>query len=300
MNLIELLQLGFLYIALAVIVSLDVFALTLTITKKELVDDNKKVENDRRHAWGKLNATMHAGLLLFYLTAFSLVFDPSWIAYLLELFRHPWLVAIAEWFRVLALHMPVFFGVFAILWVWVSYRNKIIDEPEDSNPGKLDRFQRWIFTPARRVVISLRVIKPVTEDVDVDSWSLKAFLVAVDMLALAALVKSMPAVDNWYKILTLFVVVWCVVYGMSRLAARSSDKWMNTDGLSQDSKIAIRVLLRLLEPLLIFYFAVELMVFLILGYNVSSPSYFLAAAFLLGGIISYHGFDKIVAAATKE
>ena len=60
------------------------------------------------------------------------------------------------------------------------------------------------------------------------------------------------------------------------------------------------VLLRLLEPLVIFYFIVHSMAFLATGVPLHSPAFLLGSSFLVAALVQYAKFSEIVAAARHQ
>ena len=296
---VEYLQLIFIYFVISVIVSIDVFALTVAIAKSNFRSKSQC------NQWCRLNGFFHSFLLLFYLLIFTVFVElgPSlliWISDIILILGIPFLDIVAGFFRAFSQHFQTLFGIGALVWVWIAYKEKIIEEPQMSQRGDIGKKSNMLFSPIFAIVKLFRVVDVKDRSIDAELWSVQAFIVAVDMLALAALVKSMPIVDSWVKIFVFVIIVFVVVYWLARLAAYLSGVWFSGDGLSANSVTSIKVILRMLEPLLIFYFAVELMVFIINGQNISSPVYFVASGLLVGGIIAHHGFNRIVAAANSD
>lgn len=304
-------------------VSLDVIALTFCSTHIYRADPRTW----RR--WAKYNACWHAGLLLTYLILIDvfavaaqylgllLTFDlPPWLA----VFKTPW-----EWFRDrFNSHIVVYAAALAMMYVWFQYTSKIISRPTSPDPKESPFFLRKHFY---RHQAKLR---------DPNSrvfWNLSACLVAVDMLALAAVVKSGEKLIQFPEginarettihqlnervsqsfnptflaatitvTIAVFVVVWLLCLLSAYLSRRFWSDLASSDSFGQGAVAAtfIVVLLRLLEPLVIFYFIVHSMAFLATGVPLHSPAFLLGSSFLVAALVQYSKFSEIVAAARDQ
>lgn len=239
--------------------------------------------------WAKYNAGWHAGLLITYLLLIDLLSVtiqyaalfislplPDWLAFLAS----PW-NWIAEKFRS---HIVIYAAIGAMAFVWWQYAQKIRSTPTEPEPRQSPFFLRGLFSKHQE---DLR---------DKQSkwfWHLSACLVAVDMLALAAVVKSgekliqfpeglntfdsnihelnrriIESFDTSFLIATLVVTasVFLVVGLLCFLSAKLSRLFWerlspDEDSMRRVSASFIVITLRLIEPLIIFYFIIHSMAF---------------------------------------
>jgi hypothetical protein len=304
-------------------VSLDVIA--LTFCSSHIYKSGPKVW--RR--WAKYNAGWHAGLLIFYLLVIDIaaVFTqyvgvfisipvPDWLT---------WLQPIWAWFGDrFRSHVVVYAAIAAMCYVWYQYSKKVYAVPTDPDLGEAPFFLRPLF---RRGGSSLS---------DSNSrwfWHLSCCLVAVDMLALAAVVKSgekliqfprgievgsltvgeltgkiIDSFDSSFFIATATVsaAVFVVVYLLCLFASKASKGfWTTLAARSKDKNrkltaVFIVLSLKLLEPFVIFYFIIHSMAFLATGVPLHSPAFLLGSGLLVAALIQYVTFTRIVDASTEQ
>ena len=304
-------------------VSLDVIA--LTFCSSQIYNADKSVW--RR--WSFVNAGWHAGLLLFYLAVIDLVSVlDQYLGVVLELelpdflkMFQPYVSWLAEKFRS---HIVVYVSIFAMGYVWWQYCSKVVGEPTTPSAGDAPFFLRRYFR------------QPKIDSSDKSSswfWHLSACLVAVDMLALAAVVKSgekliqFPQgftdiesdfsalnekivgslnVDFFQATLVITVAVYLIVALLCYLSAKLSNRFWRSIAAStiDDDQITtalfIVVTLRLLEPFVIFYFIIHSLAFLATGVPIHSPAFLLGSALLVAALIQYVGFGAILTASSNQ
>ncbi|WMJ09168.1 hypothetical protein [Nitrosomonas sp. sh817] len=301
------------FITVGIIVSLDVAGLTL-IKSRQFYEHPKSI-----FWWAFTNAAWHSGLLLVYILTISGLFDfiPLIVKKLPELVEHvaAYIPILAELIMYLALisealsnHASVLLGLLTLCLVWVIYSNKIISQPSDGAVHELPPLARFFFN---FMEIGVRLLLP-RSWVDEKNiaikvhWNLQAALVAVDMLALAALLKSMQVLQSsWSNILILFIVFSCVLictYCAAIFGSRIYSE-AHIDGMGASHKSTrewVLVTLRLVEPYFIFYFALQVLGFLIFGEQIHSVTFFFAAGFLVLALVKHHSLTNIVSAAIAE
>lgn len=313
------------YIALlvGVAVSLDVIALTFCSWRIYSSEWRTWAR------WGKYNAGWHAGLLLLYLILIDLAsVGVHYIAALLNIdisdylgFLAPAWTWISEKFRS---HIVVYAALGAMGWVWFQYGKKVVGVPTAPQVEEAPALIRPIF---RRGAERLS---------DPDSrwfWHLSACLVAIDMLALAAVIKSgekllqfprgfdglsgsfseinadiANAFNAKFLLASLWAIiaVFCVVWILCILSAFLSRYfWKNiaeTIDVRRNNTMAVFIVvaLRLLEPLVIFYFIIHSMAFLATGVPLHNPAFLLGSGFLIAALIQYVGFGNLIDAAQAQ
>lgn len=313
------------YIAVLVgaAVSLDVIA--LTFCSPHIFLGNRKTWL----RWALYNAGWHAGLLLVYLLVIDVAaVGAQFVGYALDLKLPTWLSGlqpvwawIADRFRT---HIVIYAALVAMAFVWWQYTGKVAQEPTRPDPNASPFFLRALFSK-RRAQLADRSSKWF--------WHLSACLVAVDMLALAAVVKSgeklvefpsglrgretslsdltqqiLATFDNKFFMASGFIVVavYLIVGCMSFMATWVSrnfwDSGANSRRLPADSLEAhfVVVALRLLEPTIIFYFIIHSMAFLATGIPMHSPAFLLGSGLLVAALIQFVGFSKVAAAAQAQ
>jgi hypothetical protein len=340
--------LGIVFIVAAVVVSFDVAGLTLS---KGQEFAGGPVSLQRR--WALLNAAWHSSLLLAYgaVIHFGLDFldfhlldglraafagvlqflqsihvqlpiDPAYVTQVIELIRA---------------HVRIIIGAVTLLVVWIVYDRKIIGIPRSGSPSELTGLARSLYgilvmltRLKSRNVSRGAVTKTRTWLID----NLQAALVAVDMLALAALLKALDYLQNWWMITSIALIVFVVVFVLGSLSARFASKTPPSgvlpprappaaDGVAQralpdgtsSSGITpalapadvrpltatwLMVTMRLLEPLLIFYFALELVAWVVFRERIHSVGFFFGALALVVGLVVKHSFGRIVSSATAS
>ncbi len=310
------------YIALLIgaAVSLDVIA--LTFSSPRVYSGSRSVW--RR--WAKYNAGWHAGLLLFYLLAIDVLsVIAQYIGFAISIPLPDWLGFIAIFFEWLSdrfrSHIVIYASIFAMAFVWRQYSYKIIDVPTKPLVDNAPVFLRWLFHRRR---------PQVTDPDSAWFWHLSACLVAVDMIALAAVVKSgekliqfprgfdkfegsldtlnakLMASFNIQFLAGTFVVtaaVWIIVGLLCYVSCHISRLyWSNAERFKSDDSTSTIVvfILKILEPLIIFYFIIHSMAFLATGVPLHSPAFLLGAGFLVAALLQYVGLSEVVRAASEQ
>ena len=288
------------YIVIGFIVSMD--AMALTVGKKSTYESRWW---PTLVSWCALNALWHSGLLVLYVFLFHYILELlraffdwiplSWIEFNFPDILFPqfvvWLLA------KLKLHLFSIFAAVAILLVWTTYSRKIVDTPMAAGVGSLPTWMRPIFRLLRRGLENTTF-----------NLNLQAALVAVDMLALAALLKasdqSASSSDKIIMAIVVAVAVFVFTLGSAAFArARFSEETpVSMEGVETTAygrgaaKIWVLVTLRLLEPLLIFYFLIQLLAAMSTGVHIDSPSLLFAAVIMVAAIVQQHGLARICAA----
>lgn len=313
------------YVALVIgaAVSLDVIALTFSSPNIFMAD--------RRvwRRWALYNACWHAGLLIVYLVAIDLFsVAAQYLGWLLEDLARSlpnWLRALRQFFAWMSdkfrSHAIIYAAVFAMAYVWRQYSFKIVGVPTRPLIDEAPFFLRRLF---KRKAAQIE---------NKDSrwfWHLSSCLVAVDMLALAAVIKSgekliqfpngfdrfegdihvlhdrLLSSLNWRFLVgtvlvtfAVFVVVGLFCY-LSTIMSRKFWTIPTSERSAELSGIVVVFLLKLLEPLIIFYFIIHSMAFLATGVPLHSPAFLLGSAFLVAALIQFVGFNRIVDAARMQ
>jgi hypothetical protein len=291
----------FYYAAVGLIVSMDVMALTLA--KPSTFRDPWPT----LIKWAALNAAWHAGLLVIYVFFFDVLVDGfKWTLNMIDLdwirINLPaFLADILVWtIAKLRLHIFTIFAFVAMILVWQTYSSKIVDKPLVPDVARLPFWIRPAFAWLNRMTSH-----------DLFNLNLQAALVAVDMLALAALIKASAtetdaSVNKFFMTIvvgaSVFVFTWaCIWFARNKL----SEDRVYIDGTGNQpsdqgraaAKMWILVTLRLLEPLLIFYFLIQLLATMATRIQVDSPALLFAAVLLVLAIIQIHGLARICDAA---
>ena len=285
-----------------VIVSLDVIGLTLC--------QSASFDNEKRKVttWAWYNALWHAGLLAVYLLAIYVgIGSPQWLEdaldYLQLLVPYINLSWMTGPLQLLAEHARGLFGLIAVALVWNIYSGKIISKPEHGSEGDLPFLAGFVYRVLRKLLMRSGESADARRRLE---WHAQAAVVAVDMLALAALMKSSNYLEGFWRKFGLVLTVLCVVWLLALTAARwgryqtgrvrdAIDALADEPLGERGRQLLIRtynwlvVAIRLLEPLLIFYFLVGLVSFLIIGTRTHSPSFFLSAALLVVALLHRHG-----------
>ena len=286
------------YAVIGLIVSMDVMA--LTIAKKTTYSDGRQA----LIGWAALNATWHGGLLVLYVFFFQYAVEFfEWLLNAIDfLIRYLPSFLVPEqfiWFVAkLRLHVFSMFAALAITLVWVTYSAKILDTP--LQPG-VERLPFWL-----RPIFRLLRGRAENGASHIFSVNLQAALVAVDMLALAALIKASDqtaSVED--KAMMTFIVaisVFLLTLGSAAFARRKfagdplpadgDDEPASSQGRAA-AKLWILVTLRLVEPLLIFYFLIQLLANMATGIQIDSPALLFAAVLMVGAIVQMHGLARI-------
>ncbi len=290
------------YLVIGLIVSLD--AMALTIGKKSTYTDSLSALIN----WAGLNAAWHGGLLIFYTFFFHVLLeysrellhaiDFSWIRVNIPFFAEQIIWLIAK----LKIHLLSIFAAVTIILVWITYSSKIVDRPLTPKAASLPRWMQPLFKRQPAGLVNNTFI-----------LNLQAAIVAVDMLALAALIKATDQTASHVDriIMTGIVVasVFTLTLGTSLVARRKFvEKSMPPDGVGEApsehsrkfAKLWLMVTLRLVEPLLIFYFLLQLLAHMVVGIHIDSPALLLAAVLMVVAIIQMHGLARVVDAVRSD
>ena len=130
----------------------------------------------------------------------------------------------------------------------------------------------------------------------------QAALVAVDMLALAALMKAMGYLEVLEHQLSLVAIVFMTVCficlfvgGVGAKALREFSKVAESSGDHGERALQwLIITIRLAEPAFIFYFVLDLMSFLIFERKFHSVGFVFGSILLLFGLVRLHGLIRIV------
>jgi hypothetical protein len=333
-----------LFVVVAAIVSLDVTGLTLA----QIPDFTEK--NKSLSGWAVSNGGWHAVLLGIYLGVITLIFDFSLniLVFLEQLLSaiisivadllpdlQVYLVvlkdALTRVFFTLGVHAKLILGIITLLIVWSIYSKKIVARPELGSREDLPDVARaaynLLYLLAEAFYIIARLLSrlrarplPVTRGSirEFLEWQAQAAVVAVDMLALAALVKTLNVINSqlaaWGLIAIVFGVVTAIAFFAARAAQATYLRFRSVAGDSRhnDGQAALQWLvisMRMLEPLLIFYFALVLISFLIMGgadqrepvpehsMPKHSIGFVFGAVLLLWGLVKRHSLIRIVRTA---
>lgn len=313
------------YIALLVgtAVSLDVIA--LTFCSAHIYSSDRKTWL----RWAKYNAAWHGGLLLTYLLFIDVLsVVAQYAGLLLSMQLPPWLAWIAPVWGWIAdkfrSHIVVYAAIAAMAYVWHQYSRKIRAVPTRPEVREAPLFLRWTFMNR-----AAELSNPNSRW----AWHLSACLVAVDMLALAAVIKSgeklvqfprgitsdnvdwavlnrdvANSLDSEFLLatLTITLAVFLIVGIFCFAAAKISQVfWSNIAQEEGENHRVIAanfivVALKLLEPLVIFYFIIHSMAFLATGIPLHSPAFILGSGFLVAALVQYVGFKEIVGASSQQ
>ena len=307
------------FVAVGLIVSLDVAGLTISKATTFQGDYTQRV------VWALVNGFWHALLLAVY--AFALfgllrIFTVDFVV--IEKFFAA-VVRVLNWLKIdfaidvplrevlgfVRTHVPVLFGLLTLAIIWQTYDRKIISTPTTGDWRGLPPVARLVYdlveilvrwTPLRH--IGRRHPDHVSAFL---RWQAEAALVAVDMLALAVLMVKMGYIETALNKWVLIILVFFIVSGLALLAANWSTRLL--DSTPHDDTDAARSLaaaerdwwqiaFRLMEPWFIFYFALELIGFLLFGHPVHSVGFIFGASLLLFALIQKHKMRTIIVAAT--
>lgn len=302
-----------LFTLVGVIVSMDVAGLTLSKTEEFCRGEASP------RAWAVSNACWHAGLLGLYVLVISgvLKISPELIAFVEDALRALWtllpalpdglLAGYVATSRSVREHMSLILGVIALAVVWRTYSAKIISRPEQADINDLPILARSAFNVIDlvvRVVMRKNVgTKRIARFVGNQA---QAALVAVDMLALAILLKSIRYIEQPVQAVMAVGIIWVVVLVMTLLSARYGMKHFSRLRAESDSHGPapedpytksiewVRITLRLAEPFLIFYFALQLVSLLILGRQSHGVSLYFGAGILLWALVDRWTLANII------
>lgn len=285
-----------LFVLIGAIVSLDVCGLTAVKPHTYL--------GTRREAflWAQRNAFWHMMLLLLYGLGAVGFFDfliQGGIDWMIAWLRTvPISDGIRNFLIEVKMHFSVGFALFTIFVVWAIYKKKIVENPLDAAveaadaKAKLDwqrRLIRWLLSKfgASSTFIARQM---------------EAVAVAIDMLALAFLLKSLDTFKEsplrvFEVSIIIYLTVFLVVFGASRTLSRAFQLLLLSDESSTKKSRSINrmlLIIRLAEPLLIFYFICELICFVVWGRMSSSALFFIASAILTFALVRSVGLTAVV------
>ena len=360
MNSITILQ-CVIFLLVGFVVSLDVAGLTLSLSS-----DFSRGRS--RAGWSLVNAFWHSLLLLFYILLISGILgalDLSWarepivafIQLVLRIIRpiFEWLIswyALPEnlveysgWVvQMLREHAALIAGLVTLLITWSTYSRKLVSEPSLGQKEELPALARAVFALVAIITSWTHGLgRPspgsVRESITTHA---QAALVAVDMLALAAIMKSVGYLETFTHKSTLIACVFATVFLTTYAVASYGRKYfIELSGASAsqqsagapagtpatqlsagssahaavlsptqvprptvasiDSDVVVmqwwKVSLRLLEPLFIFYFAVQLLTFLLSGEQVHSVGFFVGSFLLVVALVRRHTMKNVAASA---
>lgn len=119
----------------------------------------------------------------------------------------------------LTIHAPVVLGILALCILWTTYSDKIVSVPSTGTLAGLSPLPRLIFNGLDllfRLVPRAKLSEATLARLVY--WQAQAALVAIDMLALATLLKSMQLLDQWNVSLVVCGIVFVCVGAMATLA----------------------------------------------------------------------------------
>mgnify|MGYP001498560282 CR=1 FL=1 len=324
---------GWVPLVIGVAVSLDVAA--LTFCSPHIF----RAKHSIWLKWAALNGLWHSFLLLSYLAIIDifsvciqlLIFVlttldiENYFAFLSEPYN--WLVAR---FRT---HIVLYAAVAGMAFVWSQYVGKISSTPTDPQDSDLPWYLRPLFgvigfgySPLRRMgLVGGSKRSFVTAN-------LAACLVAVDMIALAAVIKSTDkllefpqGLDYSYASLTgvwaqirnsfdadfaartilvvalVFAVVSICCYFTILIAREFWKRLTEKEKLAHTDQAFLAVLaMRVLEPLVIFYFIMYSTAFIATKIPMHSPAFVIGSAFLVAALVMFVGIDVIIKASRSQ
>jgi hypothetical protein len=283
-----------LFLLVGAIVSLDVAGLT-AVKSSTYTGSGKQVT-----VWAAQNAFWHAILLFAYgvLTVAAIDFVlPDMFNRLLDLLREidaP--QKIKDLGTEIKNHIYVALSTTTIVIVWNAYTSKIVENPfavEERSEGVQRRLVRWL-------------LHTVGASAGFVGRQLQAMAVAMDMLALAFLMKSLEMfgaphlLESYGRValisITIFISVFSVTLITSYVFRRQFKALLRSAKTSPrdlSSLATVLSILRIIEPLLIFYFLCEMMSYTVWRHLTSSSLLFIGAALLVVGLIKRVGLANI-------
>lgn len=118
------------------------------------------------------------------------------------------------------------------------------------------------------------------------------------MLALAALIKgsssSAQPLDQAILVTQVLVIVFMVCAGAFYLTTTALQNWLASHADSNEIQFWIFLNLRLLEPLLIFFFLMESIAYLATGLAIGNAAMFIGAGFLVAALVQSIGMRPIL------
>jgi hypothetical protein len=310
------------FVIISFIVSLDVIG--LTIAKSNYYSSN----DTELTSWACLNGLWHAILLATYAIAISgaitfFQINLEFIANFFSRFDDEWLLRrIPDVYLFIEQHFSVVSGIVALVIIWQTYHDKIVSEPAHASRNNLGFLAKLIFDVFELIIRGLfrQRLEPIRIRQLLRS-NIEAALVAVDMLALAILANRLQMIETFSSIALFSVIVFVIVTILCYLSGRWAMRYFSSSegrhrvvvtqtksGISEisveDSEFLMKkwwlVTLRLLEPWLIFYFALELISVLLYGQQTHSPGYIFGTTLMLYSIVRSVGLSKVIRAAVAD
>ena len=303
----------FAFVSFALIVSIDVAGLTIA-KSREFTERPQSLK-----WWAILNGLWHAGLLLVYSLVITGALDFLKISFRfvdvvadllrnLNFFDLPDIINEVSIFVVQ--HIDVAAGIFGLAIVWSTYSKKIVDEPTSGSASDLPPLARFVLSVVSifaRLIMYSKVSRRGVENF-INS-NIQAALVAVDMLALALLIKNLGLMESAVNIFSMSLVIMITVTTICYLVGIVSIKNI----LNEPGKLKIRVQsngvtymsaeylpsawlrisLRLIEPWLIFYFCLELISYLLFNSQEHSLGFLFGASLMLIPLVRQHGLREV-------
>lgn len=311
------------FLAVGAIVSLDVAGLTLSKVGT-FAREGRSVQ-----LWAFTNACWHAGLLFVYILVISGIFTFSFAFF--EVLEDLLLAIVAQLafikvdlgdyvrsvFGLIEEHAKLILGLISLYIVWRTYSEKIVGEPTLGRTEDLPTLAKTVYDILEICIRSLPLPGAKRFNARVFlRWQAQAALVAVDMLALAALMKAMGYLESLGRQITLVGLVFAIVFALTlfigiwgrrkyaelqETLGHAQNRQADSGGQADEDAIHAKctwdwiiVSLRLIEPWLIFYFVLELMSFLIFEERIHSVGFLFGSTLLLFGLVNRHTLLEIV------
>ena len=283
-----------LFLLVGAIVSLDVAGLT-AVKSSTYTGSGRQVLT-----WAAQNAFWHAILLFVYGILTVAVIDfvlpdlfKRLIAYLREIDAPQLLRDIGTEIQN---HIYVALSTLTIIIVWKAYTGKIVENP----------FEVAQASEGTQRKLVRRLLQRVGASADFIGRQLQSMAVAMDMLALAFLMKSLEMfgaprlVESYVRVALIAAIIFVSVFLVTLTTSYVFRRQFKSLLLSAKSNVedfsdlvAVLSILRIIEPLLIFYFLCELMSFTVWRHLTSSSLLFIGAALLVVGLIKQAGMSNI-------
>jgi hypothetical protein len=289
-----------LFLLIGAIVSLDVAGLTA-------VKSSTYTGGSRQLAlWSAQNAFWHAILLFVYGVLTVAVIDfalPDIFRMLVNYLKEIQAPQILRDFAAeVANHIYVTFSTITIVIVWRAYTGKIVENPFSVSPaaeGRQRRAVRWL-------------LETVGASGEFIGRQLQSMAVAMDMLALAFLMRSLDMfgspqlAESYVRVALIAGTIFISVFAVTMITSAVFRKQFKSLLLSAKSSredfvnlVTVLTLLRILEPLLIFYFLCEMMSYTVWRHLTSSSLLFIGSALLVVGLIKHAGLANIRSAVDE-
>lgn len=283
-----------LFLLIGVIVSLDVAG--LTAVKLGTYTGNRR----QVLGWAFQNALWHAGLLCIYGALTVAVSDWALphiferMAQYLQTIRAP--VLLRDIVSEIANHIYVTFSSITIIVVWRAYTKKIVENPfavVKEEEGAQRRLAR-------------KIMEAFGASAEIIGRQLQSMAVALDMLALAFLMRSLNLfggpghMASYTRVAAISGLILIAVFSVTLLTSIAFRKQFRSvlQSARQDARGArtlsdLLIILRIIEPLLIFYFLCEMMSYTVWRHMSSSSMLFVGSALLVVALIQHAGLANI-------